>query len=188
MKLLLGSLLLIAVMVVVIAISSMGIYLFISSSFQKYAPPVRSSGKLKKAVLNEISKQLEKAADKQKIVDLGSGWGTLLLPLAQKFPQHEFVGIERAFTPFLISSWRARKLPNLSFVHDDFFKYDLAKTNVVILFLIGFMMPKVTEKCLKELPKGAMVYASRFSLTEVNADKVVKLGSKMETYYVYEIK
>jgi len=188
MKLLLGSVLLIAAMLVVIVISSIGIYLFISSSFQKYAPPVRSSGKLKDTVLAEISKQLEEASAKQKIVDLGSGWGTLLLPLAQKFPQHEFVGIERAFTPFMVSSLRARKLPNLSFVHDDFFKYDLAETNIVILFLIGFMMPKVTQKCVKELPKGAMVYASRFALTDVQADKVVKLGSKMETYYVYEIK
>lgn len=188
MKLLLGSLLLWAIMILVIGVSAMGIYLFFSSSFQKYAPPVKSSGKLKKAVLEDISEQLENASDGQEIVDLGSGWGTLLLPLAKKFPNHKFVGVERAFTPFIISSLRARKLANLRFVQGDFFEYDLKKTDLVILFLIGFMMPKVTKKCLEELPKGAKIYASRFALTDVKADKVVDLGSKMETYYVYEMK
>lgn len=188
MKLLLGSLLLWVIMIAVIGISAMGIYLFVSSSFQKYAPPVRSSGKLKEAVLEDVSAQLEKAPDGQKIVDLGSGWGTLLLPLAKKFPNHQFIGVERAITPFVFSWFRARKIPNLQFIRDDFFKYDLSQTNVVVLFLIGFMMPRVTKKCLEELPKGAKVYASRFALTDVKADKTVELGSKMETYYVYEMK
>jgi len=184
----LGIILMWGVVLLVFAVSLMGIYLLISSSFQKYAPPVRSSGKLKNAVLTEVTKYLEKAPKGQQIVDLGSGWGTLLLPLAKKFPEHKFVGIERAFTPFHISRFRACKLPNLEFLKKDFFEYDLTQTNVVLLFLIGFMMPKVTEKCLKELPKGAKVYASRFPLTDVNADEVVKLGDKMSVYYVYEIK
>ena len=176
------------VMIVVSGISIMGIYLFVSSSFQKYAPPVRSSGKLKNAVLREVTKQLEHMSNGQQIVDLGSGWGTLLLPLAKKFPEHKFIGIERAFTPFYISCWRARKLPNLCFIREDFFSYDLSKTNIVMMFLIGFMMPKVTEKCLKELPKGAKIYASRFALSGVEADVIVNLGDKMSVYYVYEMK
>ena len=180
--------LLFLVMLGVVAVSIMGIYLLISSSFQKYAPPVRSSGRLKKMVLDEISQQLEKAPDGQKIVDLGSGWGTLLLPLAKKFPQHQFIGLERAFTPFHISCLRAHKIPNLQFVKKDFFMYDLRQIDVVLMFLIGFMMPKVTEKCLKELPKGAKVYAVRFPLTEVEPSKVVDLGNKMEKLYVYEVK
>lgn len=177
-----------AIVLLVFAVSMMGIYLLVSSSFQKYAPPVRSSGKLKQAILNEVEKYLQKAPKGQQVVDLGSGWGTLLLPLAKKFPQHKFVGIERAFTPFYISRFRARKLANVEFIREDFFAYDLGKTNVVMLFLIGFMMPKVTEKCLKELPKGAKIYASRFALSGIAADEVVKLGDKMSVYYVYEIK
>ena len=187
MKLFLGSLFLIAVMIITVGISAMGIYLLLSSSFQKYAPPVRSSGRLKNAILAEISKYLEKAPSGQKIVDLGSGWGTLLIPLSKKFPQHEFVGIERAMTPYFISRFRARKTENLTFLKDDFFAYDLGDTNVVIMFLIGFMMPKVTKKCFEELPKGAKIYVSRFSLTGVEAETVVSLGSKMETYYIYNV-
>jgi len=172
----------------VLAVSIMGIYLLVSSSFQKYAPPVRSSGKLKNAVLEDVAKQLQIASVGQQVVDLGSGWGTLLIPLAKRFPEHKFVGIERAFTPFYVSLFRARKLPNLTFVRKDFFEYDLRKTDIVMMFLIGFMMPKVTKKCLKELPKGAKVYASRFALTDIKADREVNLGDNMSVYFVYEIK
>lgn len=174
------------VILAVLAVSIMGIYLLISSSFQKYAPPVRCSGRLKKMVLDEIIKLLENAPDGQQIVDLGSGWGTLLLPLAKRFPEHRFIGLERAFTPFYISSFRARKMPNLQFKRDDFFKYDLSQTNIVLMFLIGFMMPKVTTKCLKELPKGAKAVVVRFPFTDVTPDKVVDLGNDMEKLYIYE--
>lgn len=172
---------------VVVVISAMGIYLLTSSLGQRWAPPVRSSGKLKKAILGDVSRLLEKAPKGQKVVDLGSGWGTLLIPLAKKFPQHQFVGIERAFTPFYMSLFRARKLSNLKFIRKDFFLYDLSDSNVVMMFLIGFMMPKVTEKCLKELPKGAKVYASRFSLVGIEAEEKISLGDKMNVYYVYEM-
>ena len=184
---LLVTIILFLVSLMVLAISAMGIYLLISSSFQKYAPPVRSSGRLKQTILAELTQQLEKSPNGQQIIDLGSGWGTLLLPLAKQFPQHQFIGLERAFTPFHISCFRARKRANLRFLKEDFFGYDLGQTNVVVMFLIGFMMPKVTEKCLKELPKGAKVYAVRFPLTGVEPSKIVDLGNKMEKIYIYEI-
>lgn len=174
------------IMLMVFAVSLIGVYLFCSSLGERWAPPVRASGKLKAAVLSEISKELENANMPQKVVDLGSGWGTLLLPLAKKFPNHHFVGIERALTPFYVSQFRARKLSNLEFVRQDFFTYDLSDTNFVMMFLIGFMMPKVTEKCLKELPKNATVLAVRFPLTGIEADAVVKLGTSLEIYYLYK--
>ena len=180
-------LLFLAIILVVLAISLMGIYLLCSSLGQQWAPPVRSSGKIREAVLMELSKQLEMSKRPQKVVDLGSGWGTLLLPLAKKFSKHQFVGIERAFTPFYVSQFRARKLSNLQFVREDFFKYDLLDTDIVVMFLIGFMMPKVTDKCVKELPKSSRILAVRFPLVGVEADTIVNLGSKMETYYVYKI-
>lgn len=175
------------IMLFVFGVSLMGIYLFCSSLGERWAPPVRVSGKLKEAVLTELSKELENANTAQKVVDLGSGWGTLLLPLAKKFPHHRFVGIERALTPFYVSKFRARQLSNLEFVRQDFFTYDLSDTNIVMMFLIGFMMPKVTEKCLKELPKGATVLAVRFPLTGIEAETVVKLGTSLETYYLYRV-
>ena len=170
----------------VIFISFIGIYLLFSSFFMKYAPPVRSSGKLKQAVLSDIAKELNNSLKGRLVVDLGSGWGTLLVPLAKKFPQHRFLGIERASLPYLFSRFRASKLNNLTFLKQDFFQYNLKEADIVLLFLIGFMMPTVTEKIAQEIKKGAKVYASRFPLTNRQADEVVSLGSKMETYYIYK--
>ncbi len=172
----------------VIFISLLGIYLLVSSLFMKYAPPVRSSGKLKQAILSDIAKELDKLPNGRLVVDLGSGWGTLLVPLAKKFPQHQFLGIERAFLPYLFSCFRVRKLDNISFLRQDFYQYNLKKADIVVMFLIGFMMPTVTEKIVQEVKGGAKIYASRFPLVNIQADEVISLGSKMETYYIYKFR
>lgn len=172
----------------VIFISLLGIYLLVSSLFMKYAPPVRSSGKLKQAILADIAKELDKMPNGRLVVDLGSGWGTLLVPLAKKFPQHQFLGIERAFLPYQFSCFRVRKSDNIKFLKEDFYKYNLKDADIVMLFLIGFMMPTVTEKITQEIKNGAKVYASRFPLVNVQADEVISLGSKMQTYYIYNFK
>ena len=181
-----GIIVVFLVSLTVIFISLLGIYLLVSSLFMKYAPPVRSSGKLKQAVLSDVAKELDKMANGRLIVDLGSGWGTLLVPLAKKFPQHKFLGIERAFLPYLFSRFRTRKLNNITFLKQDFYRYNLKDADIVLLFLVGFMMPTVTEKIRQEMKKETKVFASRFPLTNVQADEVISLGSKMETYYIYK--
>ena len=176
------------VFLAVVVVSILGIYWWVSSCGDKYAPPICCCGKLKEGLLKDISEYLEKAEDGRTLIDLGSGWGTLLLPLAEKFPQHNFVGVERAFTPYQVSKLRATKLPNLTFIKGDLFDYDLSKIDVAISFLIGFIMPALTKKFKEELPKGAIVYSPRFPLTEIKPDRVVDLGNKMETFYVYTMK
>lgn len=172
----------------VVVVSLLGIYWLVSSCGDRYAPPICCCGKLKEGLLADISEYLEKAKPGRTLVDLGSGWGTLLLPLAKKFPQHKFVGVERAFTPYHVSCLRGRKLKNLQFIKGDLFEYNLGKVDVAISFLIGFIMPVLTKKFKEELPKGAVVYSPRFPLSKIKPDRVVDLGNKMETFYVYTMK
>jgi len=172
----------------VVVVSLLGIYWLVSSCGDRYAPPICCCGKLKEGLLADLSDYLEKAKPGRTLVDLGSGWGTLLLPLAEKFPEHNFVGVERAFTPYQVSRLRGRKLKNLQFIKGDLFEYDLGKVDVAISFLIGFIMPALTKKFKEELPKGAIVYSPRFPLTEIKPDRVVDLGNKMETFYIYKMK
>ena len=173
---------------VIFVVSLLGIYWLISSCGDRYAPPICCCGKLKEGLLADISDYLEKAPAGKTLVDLGSGWGTLLLPLAKRFPQHKFVGVERAFTPYHVSCVRGRGLSNLEFIKGDLFDYHLGKIDVAISFLIGFIMPAITQKFKDELPKGAIVYAPRFPLADIKPDRVVDLGNKMETFFVYQIK
>lgn len=100
-------------------------------------------------------------------MDLGSGWGTFLVPLAHKFPQHKFVGIEKAFLPYWVTKIRTRKLKNVSIYQEDFFKSDISDADIVILFLLQHIMPKIQKKCFDEMKKGKIIFVNRFPFTKI---------------------
>lgn len=176
---------LIAVSVYVLVLSLIAIYFMISSCFMHYAPPVPSSGPLKDKVLEDICRYLQ-AAENITFMDLGSGWGTLLIPLAKKFPQHRFIGIERAFLPYLLSKLRSGKLKNLTFLRGDIFDADISRADVVYCFLMQRLMDDLTPYLKQNLRKGALVYSCRFTCPDWQPEKTVSLGSTYETYYVYK--
>lgn len=127
------------VLIGIAIISVIGIYLFLSSQGFKTSPLIPTSGRIKKILLCEIGKELERQKN-QTVVDLGSGWGTLLIPLAKKFPNHKFIGIEKAFLPYIFSKIRASRLENGFFCRQDFFSFNLSDVNIVISFLMKKMM------------------------------------------------
>ena len=172
-------------MVTIVLVSIITVYFMLSSKFMCNAPPVPSNKKIKAAVIQDISKILKKRKD-QIIMDLGSGWGTLLIPLAKKFPQHRFVGIEYAYIPYFISNFRSKRMSNLTFHRQNFFNADISHANIIFLFLLNHVMHKVSLKCQKETRKGTLFYVNRFPMKNMKLEKEISLGSKYDTYYVYK--
>lgn len=170
----------------VMLVSLAFIYLTVSAGFMHSSPAVPSHGKVKKAIIEEASAMLKNTTGKT-VIDLGSGWGTLLLPLAKRFPEHKFIGIERGFLPFKVSAWRARRLKNLSFRKQDFFETDIGEADIIFVFLLNSTMAKLTSKIKREMKSGSTVIANRFPMKSEIPDKEVSLGSKYYTYYVYKI-
>lgn len=174
--------------VLVLIISAVGvivIYFMLNSRFMHDSPPVPSSGKVKMAMIEDVANVLKERKN-QIVMDLGSGWGTLLLPLAKKFPKHQFVGIEYGCIPYFVSKFRARKMKNLTFLRQNFFKADISKADIIFLFLLTSTMAKLTQKCQKETKKGALIYANRFRMKGVTPKQKVSLGSDYDSYYIYK--
>lgn len=181
MCLLFLGLICLAILIVSIVFS----YLTISAGFMHSSPAVPSHGKVKDTIINEAADMI-KNSNRQIVMDLGSGWGTLLLPLAKRFPNHQFVGIERGFLPFWISVFRARKLDNLTFLRQDFFTTNISKADIIFVFLLNSTMAKLTAKIKTEMKTGSTIIANRFPMKDEKPFKEVSLGSKYYTYYVYK--
>ena len=161
------------------------LYCLLSSKFMYESPPVPSCGKVKAAMIEDVAGVLAKRKN-QVVMDLGSGWGSLLIPLAKRFPQHRFIGIEHAFIPYYVSRFRTKKMPNITFYRQNFFYTDISKADIIFLFLLAHVMSKISVKCQKEAKKGALFYVNRFFIKNKKAQKEVSLGSKYNTYYVYK--
>ena len=173
-------------MLVIFCVGIIAIYFAFNSSFLRNAPPVPSNKKIKKAMIESVAQTIKKKKH-QVIMDLGSGWGSLLLPLAQQFPNHTFIGIEYGCIPYWVSKFRARKMKNIRFYHQNFFNTDISKADIIFLFLLSHLMKKVSIKCQAEAKKGTLLYVNRFLIPNITPEKEFFLGSRYDTYYIYKI-
>lgn len=145
--------------------------LFISKNC-KYPPAFPSFGKMKKIALSEAETFLEQANRPLKIIDLGSGTGGLLLPLAKKFPQHQFMGCDWDFCVCQILKWRARKLPNLTVVRDNFMNVNLSQYDLLLCFLDTKAAEELSLKVAQEIKQDAMIISSAFELKDLTPQQI----------------
>ncbi len=102
------------------------------------------------------------------VLDLGSGSGQLTWHIARALPEVQVTGIEISLIPWLRSVLRQKLLgpTNLRYLRRDFWAYDCGKHQAVITYLLGRLMPRVSQKLWDELPADALVLANRFPLQE----------------------
>lgn len=134
-----------------------------AASFSSAVPFVPSS----RLSLHKLFELLEVNSG-DKIVDIGSGSGTLICGLAKEFPEAQFTGIE--INPLLVKISNIRKillrLRNVQFVVADALEYDFHQFNKVCLYMtsefIEILMPVLED----QLPQGGMIVSIAFDFGE----------------------
>ena len=158
--------------------------MFISKNC-KYPPAFPSFGNMKKIALAEAEKFLNSSQRPLKIIDLGCGVGGLLLPLAKKFPQHQFVGYDWDFFVCQILKLRARKLSNLTVVRDNFMHADLKQYDLLLCFLDTKAAEDLSLKMKQEINPNALIVSSAFELkglTPTNVLDAKSFGMPLKVY------
>ena len=108
-------------------------------------------------------------------IDLGSGFASMLIYLARRFPNGHFVGMELGPLPWLASKLRSLFVKNLTIRFDDFWKEDLSKYRFVYAFLSPTPMPALWDKVCKEIHPGSLFISNTFP-TSGHADKIIDLN------------
>ncbi|MDD9900960.1 MAG: class I SAM-dependent methyltransferase [Alphaproteobacteria bacterium] len=122
------------------------------------------------------------------IIELGSGWGGMAKAVAQARPDAQVTGIEFALWPYLASKLKAGGLSNLTFLRQDFFKYDLSTADVVLCYMPPEMMERLPPKLKADLKSGAVIISNSADLPGFSAEKSVQLtGFLAEKILVYKV-
>ncbi|MGG1943338.1 class I SAM-dependent methyltransferase [Trinickia sp. NRRL B-1857] len=100
------------------------------------------------------------------IVDLGSGWGALVVALARAFPEASVEGIEISLLAHLISRLRTYGLPNVSLRWGNFYRCDFRRADAIVCYLITSVMPAVSDLLDRSLRPGAVVVSNTFLFRE----------------------
>lgn len=100
------------------------------------------------------------------IVELGSGWGTLIFPLARRFPQCQVVGYEISPIPYFVSKVRAFffPLPNLRIIRKDFFTISLNQVSLIVCYLYPKAMDNLKKKFETEMKQNSFVISHTFAV------------------------
>ena len=122
------------------------------------------------------------------IVDLGSGWGTLVVSLARKYPHRKVIGYEISFVPWLFSLVRksVSGLDNLILHRRDFLNADLSDASVLICYLFPGGMVSLEDKLDRENVSNVLIVSSTFALPSSEPVKVIRVKDIYRTpVYLY---
>ncbi len=154
-------------MLVVVLVSVMFIGFMI---FLIQGPPfVASQDRVAKDMM-----ELARGIKPNRIIDLGSGDGKLVILLAKQ--GHKVDGLE--INPILV--WRSKRAirkaglsKNAKIKWGNFWKADISKYDLVMLYAIKHVMPKLEVKINAELPKGAHIISNFFAFPNLKAIKSI---------------
>ena len=125
------------------------------------------------------------------IVDLGSGFGTLLFPIAKIKKNHLVIGYETSFFPYIVSKLTLifKNSKNIEIQRKNFFDVSLNQASLVICFLYPDAMKKLKHKFENELKKDAYVISHTFAIHGWKPEKIVEVNDFYQTrIYYYKIK
>lgn len=128
---------------------------------------------------------LSNAKQNEKMADLGSGDGSIVIEFAKRGVEAH--GFE--INPFLVLWSKLRikknKLQDKAFIHwKNFWISDLKDFDIVIIFQVGYLMGALERKLEKELKKGARVISNRWKFPLWKIKKKIDIDTGI---YLYEV-
>lgn len=134
--------------------------------------------------MNKVREMIKMAKIKSsdKIVDLGSGDGRILIEAAERNVGKKFTGFEIDPFLYLTSKRKIKKfgLENrIKIIKGDYFKENLSEFTVIFLFLIPYQMNRLEEKLKKEIKAGAKIISYGYKFNNWG------YRSKKENIYLY---
>ncbi len=151
------------------------------SAFRTRVPLFLSNQQTVAVVGGELDKRPHGA-----LLDIGSGTGSLLRPLARAHPGWHFLGIESAPLPHWLACVLARGQGNLRLDRGDFFARDWGEFDIVYAFLSPIPMGQVWEKACREMKPGALLLSNSFPVPDVEPVRIDTVADRRSTQlYVY---
>lgn len=124
--------------------------------------PMPSPKPAREAVLQWVAR----LTDIDTIVEAGSGWGSLALPLSRANPKRKVIALENSPLPYAVSTLRRLVgiAPNLRILRKDLYRFDYHAVDLVVCYLYPGAMVRLSGQLRRELKPGAWIISIGFAL------------------------
>ncbi|MCL2345588.1 MAG: class I SAM-dependent methyltransferase [Desulfobulbus sp.] len=124
----------------------------------------------------------------ERILDLGAGLGSTLIPLADAYPQRQFSGVENAPLTWLSSRLLGVGRPNLALRWGDLWQTPLAGQDLVYAFLSPAPMARLWQKARAEMRPGSLFVSNSFPAPGIAPNELIEIpGSPPRRLYCYRM-
>ena len=162
--------------------------LVVGPTVRSRLPLFLSSEKTIETVSEFLSQEVFVRQPQARVLDFGSGTGSMPIGLARRHPEQQFDGIEAAWLPYLRSRIRAAGISNIRLMRGSFWDMDLSPYAAVYAFLSTEPMPKLWQKACREMQPGAVLISNSFRVPGVEPSQVLQVNDERETeVLVYRI-
>ena len=122
----------------------------------------------------------------QHFTDLGAGLGSTLIPLADRWPERQFTGVENAPLTWLAGRILSVGRPNLDWRWGSLWQTQLHDQDMVYTFLSPTPMPELWEKLRQEMKPGSLLVSNSFPVPGQNPERVIEIDCHpARTLYCY---
>ncbi|MDD5340973.1 MAG: methyltransferase domain-containing protein [Patescibacteria group bacterium] len=163
----------------------MGYLAFIMLSFRNMVPYVPTPKRI-------ILKMIELAGIKphERVCDLGSGTGRIVIQIAKEHKENLVVGIEKSFFLRLFTRIRLLFHPfinrRIQIINQDFFNMEIFDFEVIFCFLTSEAMRRLTPK-FNNLKSGGRVISYMFPIENASAFReITEAVTASDNIYVYQ--
>lgn len=157
-------------------------------SYRSRVPLYLSNQQTIHVVSNWLIEQGFTAKKDARFLDFGSGTGSMILGLAKRHPEQQFVGVEAALFPYLVSRLRAVGQKNVEVFRKSFWDVSLADYPIVYAFLSTEPMPRLWEKAKQEMSQGTFLISNSFVVPNVKPQQTLSVDDDRQTMlYVYRL-
>ena len=158
------------------------LFLLLFYTLKNGISPMPTSKKVKRALIKILPDMKGK-----RIVDLGSGWGNLIFPLACKYKSCDLTGFENSVIPYWFSCL-INHHENLKIQRADFYTLPLHDVDMVVCYLHPKAMERLGKKFEEELKPGTYVVSHLFAIPEWKPEKVIEVDDLHQSkVYLYRV-
>jgi hypothetical protein len=132
--------------------------------------------------------ELLASEEAESFLDLGAGLGSTVIPLADRWPEKRFTGVENAPLTWLAGLVLGVGRNNLSWRLGDMWQMPLDRHELVYAFLSPVPMPQLWEKAKAEMKPGSLLVSNSFPIPGVTPEFVIDVAcTPPRPLYCYRI-
>ncbi len=124
----------------------------------------------------------------QTFVDIGCGDGRILQAMSEKYPKGQIIGYENSKRPYKLALKRRDQCKgNYTVLNEDFFLASLENVDVIYVYMLTYLMPRIWKKIQEECKLGTLLYSSGFAISWETIYKTIDCSGNQKIY-VYKVR